>query len=142
MDNNKYGYLVIGLLVGVVVAWFFAYTAVNQNNSGMMRMMGMRSFENQKQSYNYSNRMSSMHGGHMEEAMDGMMANLENKTGDSFDSAFIDEMILHHRGAIEMANLAIHNAKHQEIRDLAKAIIEAQSKEISTMTEWKAQWYK
>jgi len=51
-------------------------------------------------------------------------------------------MILHHRGAIEMANLAIHNAQHQEIKDLAEAIIQAQSKEIDEMTGWKAQWYK
>ena len=140
--ENKYGYVFIGFLVGIVVTWFFSYTAVNQNNYGMMRMMGMRNYENSKQSSDYDDRMAAMHGGHMDDAMDGMMANLDNKTGDAFDQAFIDEMILHHRGAIEMANLAIHNAKHQEIKDLAEAIIQAQSKEIDEMSAWKAQWYK
>jgi len=50
-------------------------------------------------------------------------------------------MILHHQGAVAMAEAALKNAKHQEIKDLAKAIITAQNAEIQRMQEWQASWY-
>ena len=65
---------------------------------------------------------------------------LQNKTGDSFDEAFISEMIVHHDGAIEMAKLANSNAKHQEIKDLSQNIISAQDKEIQEMRKWANDW--
>ena len=34
---------------------------------------------------------------------------LKNKTGDDFDKAFIEQMIIHHQGAIEMATLVLLN---------------------------------
>ncbi len=78
----------------------------------------------------------------MTSAMHGMTSSLEGKTGDSFDKAFIDEMIVHHEGAVAMAESALTNAKHQEIKDMARAIISAQTSEISQMREWKENWYK
>lgn len=78
---------------------------------------------------------------YMSDVMDAMNAGLKNKTGDDFDRAFISEMILHHRGAVEMAQLALTNAKHQEIKDLANAIISAQNKEIADMETWQKAWY-
>jgi uncharacterized protein (DUF305 family) len=58
------------------------------------------------------------------------MSSLSSKAGDEFDKAFIQEMIVHHEGAIDMAQLALQNAGHQEIKDLAKNIIAAQDAEI------------
>jgi uncharacterized protein (DUF305 family) len=77
----------------------------------------------------------------MADTMAGMNAELAGKTGDAFDQAFISEMILHHQGAVEMAQLALTNAKHQEIKDLAAAIIAAQNKEIADMKAWQQAWY-
>jgi uncharacterized protein (DUF305 family) len=77
----------------------------------------------------------------MEDMMASMNAELEGKTGDAFDQAFISEMIMHHQGAVEMAELALTNAKHQEIKDLANAIISAQNKEIADMKAWQKAWY-
>jgi uncharacterized protein (DUF305 family) len=73
--------------------------------------------------------------------MAGMSAELEGKTGDAFDQAFISGMIAHHQGAVEMAELALANAKHQEIKDLANAIIAAQNREIAGMKAWQEAWY-
>ncbi len=73
--------------------------------------------------------------------MKGMMMGLEGKTDDEFDKAFLSEMIMHHEGAVEMAQAALANAKHQEIKDLAKNIIAAQDKEIADMQKWQAAWY-
>jgi uncharacterized protein (DUF305 family) len=77
----------------------------------------------------------------MADMMTSMNAELKGKTGDAFDQAFLSEMIVHHQGAVEMAQLALTNAKHQEIKDLASAIIMAQNKEIAEMKAWQKSWY-
>jgi len=80
------------------------------------------------------------HGG-MDGAMDGMMEGLQGKSGDEFDKAFLSGMIVHHQGAVEMAEAALKNAKHQEIKDMAQAIISAQTQEITQMKAWGKAWY-
>ncbi|QQR50016.1 DUF305 domain-containing protein [Candidatus Nomurabacteria bacterium] len=77
----------------------------------------------------------------MADMMTSMNAELEGKTGDLFDQAFLAEMIVHHQGAVEMAELALTNAKHQELKDLATGIISAQNKEIAEMKLWQTDWY-
>ena len=42
-------------------------------------------------------------------------------------------MIPHHKGAIAMAKLADTRAQHQEVKDLAAAIISAQEREIAIL---------
>jgi uncharacterized protein (DUF305 family) len=80
-----------------------------------------------------SSSMSSM-------SMDSMTAMLENKTGDDFDQAFIESMIVHHEGAVAMAKLSAANAKHAEIKILSENIISAQKKEIAQMKQWQMEW--
>lgn len=72
--------------------------------------------------------------------MDDMNNTLLQKTGDDFDKAFISGMIEHHQGAIDMANQAKLNAKHDEIKTMADDIISAQSKEIEMMQKWQKDW--
>ena len=78
--------------------------------------------------------------GEDEMTMSGMVNELEGKTGDNFDKAFIEQMIPHHQGAIEMAKQAKTNAFHQEIKDMADDIISAQTKEINQMRQWQSSW--
>lgn len=73
-------------------------------------------------------------------SMDSMTADLEGKTGDEFDKAFIADMIAHHEGAVAMAKLSAANAKHDEIKTLSNDIITAQEKEISEMKQWQSDW--
>lgn len=54
--------------------------------------------------------------------------------GNATDAAFARDMIDHHRGAIEMAENAQQRAEHDEVKELAEAIIDAQRAEISLMT--------
>lgn len=109
----------LGLLVGMLLAGYAAGQAVNTNNRTMMNMMGM-------------------HTGHI--GMSNIMGNLDGKTGDEFDKAFLTEMIIHHQGAVGMAELAKQNAKHDEIKKLADDIMSAQSKEIDMMQTWQSEW--
>ena len=55
--------------------------------------------------------------------------------GEYSDAAFVDSMVPHHEGAVEMAQAALENAEHEEIRTLAQDIISAQRAEIELFGE-------
>ena len=60
------------------------------------------------------------------------LASLKQLTGTQFDRTFLQLMIKHHQGALEMLDL-ISGSRNAEAKALAKAINSAQSKEISSM---------
>ena len=76
----------------------------------------------------------------MMEEMATVMTTLESKTGDDFDKTFLEQMIVHHESAVAMSRPGSKNAGHQEVKDLTKAVIEAQMKEINQMRQWQSQW--
>ncbi len=90
----------------------------------------------------YPARMDDMGHGSMSKMMDDMAAGLKDKTGDDFDKAFLDEMIVHHEGAVDMANTVLEKSKREELRNLANDIIAAQTTEIEQMNAWKKAWFK
>lgn len=57
------------------------------------------------------------------------------------DRHFIEEMIPHHQDAVDMAELALTKAEHDELRQLAESIKDSQSREIADMTKWYKSWY-
>ena len=121
---------IIGLLVGVVITGFAAGQAVNNNNTGMMRMMGVETSKNEQ----------SVATDHRTMSMADMNKQLEGLTGDEFDKAFVEMMIAHHEGAVDMAELIPSRAKHDEVKTLGEAIIAAQTKEIAEMKQWQNDW--
>ena len=56
------------------------------------------------------------------------------------DAQFAQMMIVHHEGAIEMAELAIESASTAEVKALAERIAAAQQPEIDQMTAWLRAW--
>jgi uncharacterized protein (DUF305 family) len=78
----------------------------------------------------------SMHG-----TIADMTGSLVGKTGDEFDRVFLSEMIVHHEGAVAMAELALVNAQNEELKELAREIISAQEAEIAQMRAWQEAWY-
>lgn len=123
---------VIGLLVGLLVMGIFAVSAVNSQNTGMMRMVGMNT--------GMRGTGTPQPGGHETMSMNDMSNTLQDKRGDDFDRNFISMMIAHHQGAVRMADLAKQYAKHDELKRMADEIISAQTKEISQMQAWQSQW--
>ncbi len=115
---------IIGVLVGGLTMMVVASTAVNSQNATMMRFMGI----------GVSNGMS------MGSSMNQMMGSMDDKSGYDFDKAFIDAMIVHHEGAIKMAQQAEHRAQHKEIKELSNNIIRTQTAEIEQMQAWKKAW--
>jgi uncharacterized protein (DUF305 family) len=55
------------------------------------------------------------------------------ENGKYSDRAFIDAMVPHHQGAIAMAEVALDNAEHEEIRELSRNIISSQQAEIEEL---------
>lgn len=84
---------------------------------------------------------SHVSGTSMQSMMDDMMKALEGKEGDEFDKAFLAEMTIHHQGAIQMAEMALKSARHDEVKKMAQDIISAQEAEIKQMQQWQKEWY-
>ncbi len=59
----------------------------------------------------------------------------------NYDLRFIDSMVLHHQGAIDMAQQVLQKSQRPEMKKLAKDIIIAQTKEIKEMEQWRKSWY-
>jgi uncharacterized protein (DUF305 family) len=127
---NKTTLATITLIVGLIMGHLSAYPLIK--NKHQVNTTDIHQMPDGSMMHNMDN---------MKAEMDGMIAGLQGKTGDEFDKAFISEMIIHHEGAVDMAELALTNAKHQEIKDLANAIITAQNKEIADMKTWQRDWY-
>ncbi len=77
----------------------------------------------------------------MHDEMANMMANLDGKEGDELDRVFLAEMIVHHEGAVDMAEAVLARGKHPELKELAGDIVTAQTKEIAQMKGWLKTWY-
>lgn len=89
---------------------------------------------------NNNDSTSNMSSNHMQMSMEDMNGQLEDKSGDEFDEVFIEMMIAHHEGAVDMAELIPSRAKHDEVKELGKEIIAAQTKEIEEMKKWQKDW--
>lgn len=64
-----------------------------------------------------------------------------NDSGQEFDRMFIEMMVPHHQGALEMAKIAQERAEHAEVKAMADAILNGQAAEIDQMLDWMESWY-
>ena len=54
-----------------------------------------------------------------------------------YDLRFMDAMVLHHEGAVVMAQDALKKSTRPELKQLATAIVSAQDKEMIQMQQWR-----
>jgi uncharacterized protein (DUF305 family) len=71
--------------------------------------------------------------GSMGMGSNGMARQMVMENGKYSDKAFIDAMVPHHQGAIAMAEVALENAEHEEIKELSRNIISSQLAEIEKL---------
>ena len=57
------------------------------------------------------------------------------------DRAFIDAMVPHDEQAIEAARVVLDQNERDELRRLARDIVEAQTREVQRLQEWRAAWF-
>jgi uncharacterized protein (DUF305 family) len=84
-----------------------------------------------------------MNGGMMGPGMSGGMMGAGTITDSNapFDQRFLDQMIMHHQGAVLSAQMMIADSARPELRDLAQRIITGQQREIDQMRTWRQDWY-
>jgi uncharacterized protein (DUF305 family) len=82
---------------------------------------------------------SQMDHGSMDMGSGGMAREMVMEDGKYSDKTFIDAMVPHHQGAIDMAEVALKNAEHEEIKELSRNIISTQQAEIEDLKVIKQQ---
>ena len=71
--------------------------------------------------------------GSMGMGSDEMARQMVMQNGKYSDKAFINAMVPHHQGAIEMARVALENAEHEEIQEVSRNIVSTQQSEIEEL---------
>lgn len=121
MNKNVLTAGLVCLIIGIAAGyWFGSERSVPEEGMHMMS----------------DGSMMADSGSTMHDSMAGMMSGLAGKTGDAFDKAFLEEMIVHHEGAVDMATELLKNTKRPELKKLGEDIIAAQTGEIRMMKEW------
>ena len=67
--------------------------------------------------------------------MEKKMAELQASTGAKLDSMFLEQMIIHHAGALVTAQSAVDKLQDEELRKLAKNNIAMQAREIGELQQ-------
>lgn len=127
----------LSLRNGFLALTFSAIASVG----GLMTGCASTASQNQAPKANTSNtndKQMMNHGGGM---MNHSMGMDLGPADANFDLRFIDAMIPHHQGAVEMANVAQVKSKRPEIKKLADNIIKSQNQEITQMKQWRQAWY-
>ena len=63
------------------------------------------------------------------------LARLADADGVAAEKLFLELMIAHHNGGVEMAKAVLERTQRSEVRNLAQSMVNAQSAEIQTMTQ-------
>ena len=66
---------------------------------------------------------------------DEQMQQLSTASGTAFDRMWLQLMIAHHQGAVEMSNVELSDGKNADAKKLAQQIIDAQKREITDMQQ-------
>lgn len=65
-----------------------------------------------------------------------------NAVAAPYDLQFIDTMIHHHQGAVDMAKMIDGKTQNAELIKFGKQIVADQEKEIAQMKDWREKWFK
>lgn len=76
----------------------------------------------------------------MDHSMDGMMSDedmsaLKSATGAEAEKLFLEQMMMHHEGAVEMAQTEVDEGQNADAIEMATMIVQTQTEEIATMQE-------
>lgn len=78
----------------------------------------------------------------MDSMMMDMTARMKGKVGDELDKIFLEDMIVHHQGAVDMAIILAGGTQRPELKKMASDIITVQEAEIDMMEKWLTEWFR
>ncbi len=134
MKTNALIYIVIALQIILIILCISCFKGMNKMNmTPNKNMHGMHMMPDGSMMSNSGSDMGSM--------MMDMTARMEGKTGDELDKVFLEDMIVHHEGAVDMAKELQKGTKRPELQKMAKDIIEVQTGEITMMENWLKEWF-
>lgn len=129
--NNIVGAVVVALLIGGIVGYWFNSSQHMSSQSNMSDIQAQNGM---------SDGMHRMPDGSMMHHDDMIMDHMDMMV--TSERAFIEGMIPHHQEAIDTAKEVLERGgTTPEIRDLAEEIIQAQEAEIALMKQWYQDWY-
>lgn len=126
-----------GLVLGTLIVWACTSWGWRGDRDDFRRgqqvPQGMHQMSNGQMMHNGM----MMQGNTMQGMMMDMTAGMQGKSGKDLEKAFLQEMVPHHQGAIDMAKMLLASTSTPEnLRNFAQQIVDAQSKEITQMNEW------
>ena len=142
--NYKYTTIALALALIVTYSWHWNDIFYHQNsemsmnmtqNTGSMHKMPNGTMMNDGTMMK-NNEMS------MDSMMTDMLAGMKGKTGAELEKVFLQEMIVHHQGAVDMATELLKDKTiRPELAKFARDIITAQTGEITMQKKWLKDWY-
>lgn len=137
------------LFTAVLIAFFFAacrqpnptpinstlHVHQNQGSSGVYSSNANGSIRSQP--HETSHREPMTH----DAASHSAMKTAPNAAAQPYDLQFLDTMIAHHEGALEMARAAEVKTQNSELKSFAARIVADQTREINEMKRWREQWF-
>lgn len=119
----KINYKITTIILAIIIIGTFLFNNYKSNNTNSHKMPDGSIMLNDHMS------MGSM----MMDMTDGM----KGKNGSTLEKTFLEEMIIHHQGAVDMANMLLKDKTIKpELREFANKIISAQNPEIEQMKAW------
>lgn len=137
--ENKNQTIIIGLLaliVGLVLGYFLGGNTSMSDRD----VLSNESMHEEMDEHMYEDELIDEDGAMMH-AMDEMMLGFRGKTGEAYEEAFLRGMIVHHIGAISMAEELLEQTDRPELVKLANDIIDSQSNEVEQMRSWLGEWF-
>lgn len=150
MQTNKLLYIIIGLQAFLIISFFVMHfsgmrdhKSMGSCSQGSSCMMKADKGGAKGGSAMMDHSMHGMKGGSAD--MHGMMMDMtermKGKTGDELDKVFLEDMIIHHQGAVDMAVELQKGTARPELQKMATDIIDVQTKEIDMMKAWLGTWF-
>lgn len=136
--ENKNSVVIVGLLaliVGLLLGYFLGANAMPHRG-----FLGEESMYEEMEEHRYGDELVDGDGA-MQHSMDEMMRGFRGLEGEAYEEMFLRGMIVHHLGAIAMAEELLKQTKRPELVELATDIIESQSGEVDMMKGWLQAWF-
>lgn len=139
------------LLIGILSSALFVGcqpnpTQINstqhQAEKGALKNSGNHNGSIKSENHNTSHREPMNHNGMNPDSMNhSTMQSAPNAAAQAYDLQFLDTMIHHHEGAVEMGKAAAAKSQNPELKIFAAKINIEQQEEILMMKKWREQWF-